>query len=167
MPRAASSRRSLADAKAPKAMAAQPRRPGSAARTAPSSDRMARCISATPRTTASANSCGSSSAAALLGEEQSQGGHQLLRIVALNRVAGLGDLDPAAIRKAGRQAFGVFVVKHVAFRAAHHQGRAADTGQPVGEPAPLLAVPLAAHRLKAPSVVFPYPIAIVLPAQIV
>src|SRR6266436_2415162 len=56
MPQAASSRRSPEAARARRVTAVRPPRPVSAGRTAPSSDPMARSISATPRTTASASS---------------------------------------------------------------------------------------------------------------
>ena len=49
----------------------------------------------------------------------------------------LRDRDLPAVGKTLRQTLGIVLVEHVAFGAAHDQGRAGDVGEAVGQPAPL------------------------------
>src|SRR5579884_1817502 len=100
-------------------------------------------------------------------QEAPQFGDEVLGIVALHGVAGARHGDEAAVRQAAGEADAVFLVEHVAFAAAHDQGRAGDAPEPLGEPGAVGAVRILAQRLEPARVVFPLPGAVGLPPQIV
>src|SRR6266446_9805378 len=84
----------------------------------------------------------------LLAEEPPQFSDQVLRVVALDGVAGARHRDELPVGQALRQADTVLLMEHIALAATHDEGRAGDAGEAVGQRGALGAVRILVEPLK-------------------